>query len=70
MKENVSDEEPSMLEAPETNRSLSVDSELEKLKGLLTDGSSSSSNSSSSSSSSAGGKVDDEFEKLKKDAGL
>ena len=53
--------------------SSSVDSELEKLKGLLTGSSSSSSSSSSkssSSSSSGDSKVDDEFEKLKKDAGL
>lgn len=56
--------------------SSSVDAELGKLKGLLTDGSStsassgSSSSSSSSTSSEGGSKVDDEFEKLKKDAGL
>lgn len=52
--------------------SSSVDSELEKLKGLLTGSSDSSSSSSSSKSSSTpdSSKVDDEFEKLKKDAGL
>ena len=60
--------------------SSSVDNELEKLKGLLSESSSSSSSSSSSGSSSSasssssstpgGSKLDDEFEKLKKDAGL
>lgn len=44
----------------------SVDDELAKLKGLLTDGSSKAGSSSSKSSAD----VDDEFEKLKKDAGL
>lgn len=57
-----------MLEA-----SSSVDDELAKLKGLLTgspsaDGSSSSSSSASSSPSSP--QVDEEFEKLKREAGL
>lgn len=56
--------------------SSSVDSELDKLKGLLSESSSSSSGSSSSSSGNKSSftesspKVDDEFEKLKKDAGL
>lgn len=49
----------------------SVDDELSKLKGLLTDGSSSSSSAESSSSKAEDNKaVDDEFEKLKRDAGL
>lgn len=47
----------------------SVDAELNKLKGLLTE-SSSSSSSKSSSSAQTDAKVDDEFEKLKKEAGL
>jgi len=49
-----------------------VDDELKKLKGLLGGSSSDSSGSSSSSSSSAPSdpKVDDELEKMKKDAGL
>lgn len=57
--------------------SSTVDSELDKLKGLLSgsssDGSASSSTSnksSSSSTTSSSPKVEDEFEKLKKDAGL
>eukprot|EP00977_Amphora_coffeiformis_P010265 scaffold2383_cov161-Amphora_coffeaeformis.AAC.21 len=52
--------------------STTVDSELDKLKGLLSGSSSGSSSSSKSSSSSttSSPKVDDEFEKLKKDAGL
>jgi len=49
--------------------SSSVDSELAKLKGLLSDGSSSSS-SSTSTKSAGDSKLDDELEKLKKDAGL
>jgi len=47
----------------------SVDDELAKLKGLLNPASGSSSSSTSSSSASSGS-VDDELEKLKKDAGL
>jgi phage shock protein A len=55
--------------------SSSVDQELAKLKGLLkeapsAEGSSSSSSSSSGSSSSSSKPVDDEFERLKKEAGL
>lgn len=52
--------------------SSSVDAELDKLKGLLGSSSntSSSTSSSSKSASAAGSMVDDEFEKLKKDAGL
>jgi len=51
--------------------SSAVDDELNKLKGLL-GGSSDAPKSSSSSTSSSGGNkaLDDEFEKLKKDAGL
>jgi phage shock protein A len=49
--------------------SSSVDSELEKLKGLLSD-SSSASGSSTKTSAASDAKVDDELEKLKKDAGL
>jgi phage shock protein A len=47
----------------------SVDDELAKMKGLLQGSSDTGSSSSSSSSSSKSG-VDDELEKLKKDAGL
>jgi phage shock protein A len=47
-----------------------VDNELKKLKGLLGDGSSASSGSSSSSSKGSNPEVDDELEKLKRDAGL
>ena len=55
--------------------SSSVDNELEKLKGLLSGSSDSNASSSSSSSkspstSTSSPKVDDEFEKLKKEAGL
>lgn len=53
--------------------SSSVDDELKKLKGLLGESSSaasSSSSSGSSSSSSSNTKLDDELEKLKRDAGL
>jgi len=58
--------------------SAAVDDELKKLKGLLTSGDSTSSSSSSGSSSSASKTssvpsdpaVDDELEKLKRDAGL
>jgi phage shock protein A len=50
----------------------SVDDELSKLRGLLGESNSapSSSSTSSSSSSSSNTQVDDEMEKLKKDAGL
>lgn len=50
--------------------SSSVDDELKKLKGLLGESSSASSSSTSSSSSASNAKVDDELEKLKRDAGL
>ena len=49
----------------------SVDAELQKMKGLLTGSSEGSSSSSSSSSKSSGdAKVDDELEKMKREAGL
>ena len=55
--------------------SSSVDVELQKMKGLLSgspsaSGGSAASSPSSSSGASGGSKVDDELEKLKKDAGL
>ena len=48
--------------------SASVDDELKKMKGLLTESSSASGNKTSSASSNAA--VEDEFAKLKRDAGL